>query len=279
MTATPITYGQPRHSLRVSDLTLTETSHGAGCRLRPHEHEVANVYITLAGRHRETIERASFDGEPGTVLVKPGGARHSNEYGDHDVVGIVIEVPQTAQERLGLGALFRDRRRLVDAECARVAARLSRELRAVGPGQLLLVEGLTFELFGELSRSLRSAGRRPAWLESVRSWVVGNPQEGASLESVAAAVGRHPSHVAREFRRHFGMTVGDYARQRRLEEAAAELRLPGRSIVEIALRSGFYDQSHFTNAFRRAFRVTPAKYRRHTGAQPASKSASEIQDD
>jgi AraC family transcriptional regulator len=85
--------------------------------------------------------------------------------------------------------------------------------------------------------------------------------------------------VAREFRRHFGITVGDYARQRRLEEAAAELRLSGRSIVEIALRSGFYDQSHFTNAFRRAFRVTPAEYRRRTGAQPVSKSASEIQDD
>jgi len=275
----PITYGEPRHSLRVADLTLTETRHGAGCRLRPHEHEVASLYVPLAGRLRETIERSSFDGEPGTVLVKPGGARHSNEYGDQDVVGIVIEIPQTAEERLGLGALLRVRRRLVDTECVRIAARLARELRSAGPGQILLVEGLTYELFGVLSRSLRPSGRKPPWLESVRSLVAAHPQHGHSLESVAAAVGRHPSHVAREFRHHYGMTVGDFARQRRLEEAAAELRVPGRPLAEIALRAGFCDQSHFTNAFRRAFKVTPAEYRRCVArSQWTSKDASEIQD-
>ena len=277
--ATPITYGRPRHSVRVAELTVTETSHAAGFRLCPHEHEVANVYVTLAGRLRETIERSSFDGGPGTVLVKPGGARHSNEYGDHDVVGIVIEAPQAAQERLGLDALFRDRRRLVDAECAQIAARLSRELRSGGPGQLLLVEGLTYELLGILSRSIRPSGRKPPWLESVRSLIAADPRAGGSLRSIAAAVGRHPSHVAREFRCHYGMTVGDYARRRRIEEAAAELRVSARPLAEIALRAGFCDQSHFTNAFRRSFRITPAEYRRRARhAQPASQSASEIQD-
>jgi AraC family transcriptional regulator len=273
----PITYGLPRHSLRAADLTITETRHSAGFRLRPHEHEVANVYIPLQGRLRETIERSSFDGQPGTVLVKPGGARHSNEYGDHDVVGIVIEVPQPAQERLGLEALFGDRRRLVDAECARLAARLARALRSQGPGRTLLVEGLAYELFGVLSRSPRPSQRKPPWLENVRSRIMAQPETGDSLESVADTVGRHPSHVAREFRRHYGTTVGEYARQRRIEQAAAELRVSRRPIAEIALRAGFYDQSHFTNTFRRAFGITPAEYRRC--AQETSKSASDIQDD
>ncbi len=33
------------------------------------------------------------------------------------------------------------------------------------------------------------------------------------------------------------------------------------SLAEIAQRAGFYDQSHFTNAFQRAYGTTPARYR------------------
>ncbi|MGH7559893.1 MAG: helix-turn-helix domain-containing protein [Gemmatimonadales bacterium] len=32
-------------------------------------------------------------------------------------------------------------------------------------------------------------------------------------------------------------------------------------LSEIALRAGFYDQSHFTNVFHRTLGVTPAAYR------------------
>jgi AraC-like DNA-binding protein len=32
-------------------------------------------------------------------------------------------------------------------------------------------------------------------------------------------------------------------------------------LSEIALRAGFYDQSHFTNVFRRTLGVTPSAYR------------------
>jgi AraC family transcriptional regulator len=196
------------------------------------------------------------------------------------VVGIVIEVPQAAQERLGLDALFRDRRRLVDGECAQVAARLARALRSAGPGQRLIAEGLAYEIFGLLSRWPGPAERKPPWLESVFDLVTWEPRNGVSLERIAAAVGRHPSHVAREFRRHFGLTVGDYARRRRLEEAATELGCEGRTIAEIALRAGFCDQSHFTRAFRRAFGIAPAEYRRSLrGPQRTSQDASEIQDD
>jgi len=265
---TPISLGQLHHRAQVADLTVTETCHDAGLRLAPHEHEVANLYVTLSGRLCETVEQTQIEGEPGAMLVKPGGARHSNEYGGQEVVGIVIEVPEAAQDRLELRALFRDRRLLGDAECARLAAQLARELRWTGPGQRLIVDGLTYELLALAARSWRPERPRPRWLQSVRALVALEPEQGASLDGIAAAVGKHPCHVAREFRRHYGTSIGEFGRRRRLEDAAAELRSSGRPLAEIAARAGFCDQSHFANTFRRVFRVTPAQYRSRTARKP-----------
>lgn len=71
----------------------------------------------------------------------------------------------------------------------------------------------------------------------------------------------HPVHLTRTFRRFFGCTPGEYLRERRLEKAASLLagsRLP---LSEVALESGFADQSHLAKAFKRAYGVTPSEYR------------------
>jgi AraC-like DNA-binding protein len=50
-------------------------------------------------------------------------------------------------------------------------------------------------------------------------------------------------------------------RRLRLEHAKNALATSERAIADIALEAGFYDQSHFTAAFRRQFGMTPAEYR------------------
>lgn len=110
--STPITFGRRLHRAAVAELTVTASCHRAGAQIARHAHEVANLYVTLAGGFSETVERAQMTGAPGTMIVKPGGARHSNRYGLEDVVGVVIEAPDSAQDRLGLRTLFGDRRQL-----------------------------------------------------------------------------------------------------------------------------------------------------------------------
>jgi AraC-like DNA-binding protein len=46
-----------------------------------------------------------------------------------------------------------------------------------------------------------------------------------------------------------------------VEQAARELAETDEPLSEIALRAGFYDQSHFSNVFRRVLGVSPAAYR------------------
>jgi AraC family transcriptional regulator len=92
--------------------------------------------------------------------------------------------------------------------------------------------------------------------------------EQLTVAEVAAAVGVHPVHLARVFRLHYGMPVGGYVRGLRLDWAAGRLAAADgadgadQNIAQIALLAGFYDQSHFTRAFKHRFGLTPRAYRR-----------------
>lgn len=66
--------------------------------------------------------------------------------------------------------------------------------------------------------------------------------------------------LTRQFRTHFGTAPYNYLIMRRLERAR-ELLAAGEGFAEAALQSGFADQSHFTRHFKRAYGVTPGRWR------------------
>jgi AraC family transcriptional regulator len=78
----------------------------------------------------------------------------------------------------------------------------------------------------------------------VRQRLDENFTETPSLTELARIGGVHATHLARHFRRHFLITVGDYLRRRRVQ-AAIEL-LSGRilSFMEVALEAGFSSHAH-----------------------------------
>jgi AraC family transcriptional regulator len=105
-------------------------------------------------------------------------------------------------------------------------------------------------------------GDVPAWAREARELIHAHPVEPLSVAAIADAVGVHPATLARGFRRAFGCTIGEMQRRLRLERTLPDLRDTARPIAEVAHRAGFYDQSHFTNLFRRVYGTTPARYRR-----------------
>ncbi|WP_231937106.1 helix-turn-helix transcriptional regulator [Caballeronia udeis] len=85
--------------------------------------------------------------------------------------------------------------------------------------------------------------------------------EGLTLDEIATDSHVSADHLAREFRKHFGVTVGEYVRQIRVDFACGQLAGGRQSLAAIAEAAGFADQSHFTRVFRRRMGVTPAVYR------------------
>jgi transcriptional regulator GlxA family with amidase domain len=78
---------------------------------------------------------------------------------------------------------------------------------------------------------------------------------------LCAELGWSRRRIAARFREEVGLAPKGAARLLRFERAKALLESAERpSLADVALESGFYDQSHLTNEFRRIAGVTPATY-------------------
>ncbi|MBR6789438.1 MAG: helix-turn-helix transcriptional regulator [Oscillospiraceae bacterium] len=86
--------------------------------------------------------------------------------------------------------------------------------------------------------------------------------EALTLSRLAEKLNYSEYHLSRKFREVSGMTLREYLRQRRLAFALKALRDTERSILDIALDHGFSSHEAFSRAFRTAYGVTPAAYRK-----------------
>ena len=88
-------------------------------------------------------------------------------------------------------------------------------------------------------------------------------EEGrVALRAIAKEIGMSYFHFSRAFKQSMSMTPTNYIAERRIERAKKLMEETDLAISEIALRSGFSSQSHFTTSFRRLAGVTPRSFRK-----------------
>ena len=83
-----------------------------------------------------------------------------------------------------------------------------------------------------------------------------------TVADMARAAGLSPAHFSREFRRAFGESPHQYLLTRRLERAAALLRVTDWSVADICFAVGAGSVGSFTVSFSRVFGQSPTAYRR-----------------
>jgi AraC family transcriptional regulator len=104
-------------------------------------------------------------------------------------------------------------------------------------------------------------------LERAMAFVEAHAFEPLTLADLAAVAQLSPYHFARQFGARFGLTPMAFVRARRLGLAAKALASPDPpALVELAFDTGFESQEGFTRAFKRAFGVSPGRYRSHRPA-------------
>jgi AraC family transcriptional regulator len=251
-------------SREVAGLSLSESYYPPRLRMPRHAHEPASFSLVLAGGYAETFSRKTLDCKPATLVFRPPAESHAVAFADADVRIFRIDVPTDLLDRLrDCAPGSQSPADFSGGLPAHLALRLYREFRAADQFSALSIEGLALELLAESGRALAHVSRRqpPPWLARAREMLHETLTDAPTLSRLARAVGVHPVHLAHEFRRHYRMSVGEYARRLRVEEACrlvSRTRLP---LCVVATRVGFYDQSHFTNAFKRGTGMTPAAYR------------------
>jgi AraC-like DNA-binding protein len=82
------------------------------------------------------------------------------------------------------------------------------------------------------------------------------------MAEVAQAVGLHPNYAMSLFRRECGVTIWQYLLRLRLSHAQVLLLTSDKSVLSIALESGFGSLPRFYAAFSRESGMSPGEYRR-----------------
>lgn len=215
------------------------------------------VAIVLDGSMHKLFPATRFALGRNSFATLPAGAVHSTRFGREGTDVLVVR-SATEQPPPAFGTLLRRCRHVNAAAPTAIGWRIARELHANDASWPLAVEGLVLQLLAAASRATDEGARREraGWLAEVRELLHERTPARLSLCELADAVGVHPTHLARSFRREYGQTVAEYARALRLDWASAELAAGDASLADVALGAGFADQSHFTRAFRRHTGVT-----------------------
>lgn len=85
--------------------------------------------------------------------------------------------------------------------------------------------------------------------------------ENVSLDELAEHCGLSRYHLLREFKRATGFPPHAWRTQMRIQ-AARRMLSSGMSITDVALETGFADQSHFSTTFKKVIGATPRQYQR-----------------
>lgn len=221
---------------------LHRVRYGPGFIARPRAHSSGSFIWVLRGVYREDCDRRA-----GTVHYHGPGETQFAEIGPTgaDLFGICLS-PQLLEDVPTRDLSFN----LSSVVSFELLYRLAREFDASDSGSAMIVE----EHALELANCQSSTGHRPdlsaPWLRRAFECIQEDPLAPHSLGRVANDCAVHPAHLARTFRKTYGVPLGEHLRRRRVCLAYG-LVAAGATWEQAALESGFYDASHLARTLRR----------------------------
>jgi AraC family transcriptional regulator len=100
----------------------------------------------------------------------------------------------------------------------------------------------------------------PRWLRQCLDIIEEEYAEPLTVAAIARRVGVHPVHASREFRRRYGITIGEYANKVRVRAACRRISRERESLALVAHESGFADHAHFCRVFKSTLGCTPSEF-------------------
>ena len=82
------------------------------------------------------------------------------------------------------------------------------------------------------------------------------------VEDIALNVFVHESYLRLLFKKHIGMTIGQYLAETKMEHAKVLLENSNTSYADIAQKTGYNDAAYFSKCFKKRYKVSPSEYRK-----------------
>lgn len=262
--------------LRTDADTGIETirAHFKGHAYDPHWHDSYLIGVTEQGMHQFSCRRQRHTCIPGsTFLLEPGEIHDGDTEHKEGFTYRMLYLPPDWLEQ-SLSELFEQRPDHFELSIASTLADDRRLTLAVSHAFLalhldegrLLKEGALDQMLELMTDHL--SWRKKAVMQTdhrlamaTREYLADHRYEDISVSDMAQALGCDRFRLTRSFKQCYGIAPHAWLIQLRLVEARKLLRL-GRTPAQVAVDLCFADQSHLGRWFRRAYRVTPARYRK-----------------
>ena len=281
---TPDNFGKDKGLIDFWIIRETETALREVSLRIPDTQYILSVPLTSFGCELESEGKRVYSGtvSPGMLrLSSPGEQLRSIVKSSCEIVQIALPIlrftdllSDTAPTRSGDGHIHLDPL----LHPVREVITLSRVLRPalsfdVGNRDLLL-DGLTRALLAMMFNEITpndSSGKRSIQLSRAEmkcciDFADANRDEPLQVTRWAAAIGLSAGEFSRRFRATTGLSPYRWFLDWRLERARDLIGRNDLSLSQIAVSLGFAHQSHFTEAFRRHFGLTPIRWKRHRKA-------------
>lgn len=98
-------------------------------------------------------------------------------------------------------------------------------------------------------------------------YIFQNTNQPLSVCDVARHVGKSRSYLSQRFKEELGIPPSAFIKRCKLEESKNLLSFTDKPISEISSYLCFSSQSHFQNAFKNEYQITPLQYRKTTNPQ------------
>ncbi len=231
----------------------------------PHRHDTYAIGVTTAGVQRFGYRGSRRTCLPGQVHVLHPDELHDGAAGTDDGLRyrILYLAPELVRQALGERALPFVPEPVHDPTPA------TELLRTILQEIDDPIDDLArTEIAATVADTLRALCGRPVArpapidlraVDTVRAHLAAHACEPTSAETLERIAGTDRYTIARHFRRAFGTSPDRYRTMRRLGHARLGIER-GTPLAEVAIETGFADQSHMTRQFKRTFGLTPARW-------------------
>jgi AraC family transcriptional regulator len=228
-----------------------------------HTHEDAHFLLIVEGVYITSARNIADFCSTSALIFNPAGTTHRDRFQTRGGRFFTVSIEPETLTRLQDGInLTPHSIGFSDGEVSWLGSRLYKELQTMDGASPLIMEGMALELLGHTMRRQTGLSKLPSRsLQLAYQLINDRFTESLTVGEIAQIVGVHPVYLVRAFRKHYRTTIGEYQRRLRIEFACRQISATDLPLADIAVITGFYDQSHFYRTFKQLVGMTPSEYR------------------
>lgn len=247
--------GNNRRSFSLDGIAITQTEYTKRVSESWHYHINNHITYIIQGGNREQRKNHEVQVLPGNLLIYPSGLLHRNLNTAHPSININLEVDDNFLLQHGLKFSL-----LPDVCLKFLVLKVYKECLINDSNSEMSIRASVLNAF-EFSQE-RHERISPKWVALTAEVLHDRWNENVSLTELSNELKLHPVTISKIFPKHFHCTLGEYARKIKIDKAISFIIHSKRSLTEIALECGFFDQSHFIKTFKDVTGFTPKEYLR-----------------